>query len=99
MVKKFESPQYPESRVIQVVIRALKTSLSESARVWKLPKMTVFGWIEAYADGRIKVDEHLHHWDLPTPNGPSVIGVCRACLEERKFRISDNFRGWKPSTR
>tara|TARA_Y100000780_G_scaffold174168_1_gene159241 strand:+ start:6326 stop:6583 length:258 start_codon:yes stop_codon:yes gene_type:complete len=85
--------------VSQVVVRAVKTSLSEAARVWKVPKMTVAGWVEAYADGRLKIDEHLHHWDLASPNGPVTTGVCRACQEERKFRISDNFRGWKPNSK
>ena len=48
MVKEFKSQQYPDSRIVQVVLRAINSSLTESARVWKLPKMTVFGWVEAY---------------------------------------------------
>ena len=95
MVKEFKSQQYPDSRIVQVVLRAINSSLTESARVWKLPKMTVFGWVEAYKEGRISVYEHLHYWDLPSPNGPMVTGVCRACLEQRDFGTSESFRGWR----
>lgn len=95
MEKKFRSSQYPDTLIRKVVLRAIKTNANESATVWKLPRQTVVGWVEAHKSGRVDIESHLHHWDLPTPSGPVVRGKCRACLEERDFRTSTDFRGWK----
>ncbi len=41
-----------------------------------------------------------HHFDLPRPNGPTCIGVCRHCGEERvhlnttDIEMGPGFRSW-----
>jgi len=99
MVKEFKSPIYSQELIKKVVLRAIKTSPGASARAWGLPRDTVVTWVMAYAEGRIEIDGHKHHWVLPVPAGPWVRGTCRVCLEEKDFRTSDDFRAWRPNKR
>lgn len=33
-------------------------------------------------------DKHVHHWVIETPAGPTVLGVCKKCNEQRVFPTS-----------
>ena len=35
-----------------------------------------------------------HHWDIETPNGPTSLGVCSLCGEEKEFANSEPDSGW-----
>jgi hypothetical protein len=36
-----------------------------------------------------------HHWQIPSPNGPTSIGMCKHCGETREFRNSIPGGGWE----
>ena len=36
-----------------------------------------------------------HHWQIPSPNGPTSIGTCKNCGETREFRNSIPGGGWE----
>ena len=35
----------------------------------------------------------VHYWEVPSPNGPESLGVCRLCGEERMFPNWDEREG------
>ncbi|MBI4305503.1 MAG: hypothetical protein HY678_04210 [Chloroflexi bacterium] len=36
-----------------------------------------------------------HHWQIASPNGPTSIGTCKLCGEQREFRNSIPGGGWE----
>jgi hypothetical protein len=43
---------------------------------------------------------HAHHWRIETPNGPTSLGRCKGCGEEREFRNADTenwYVNWRSS--
>ena len=42
------------------------------------------------------VMEHAHHWIVPAPNGPSVIGTCKTCHARKKMvtHVETGMAGW-----
>ncbi|MBI2965522.1 MAG: hypothetical protein HYY34_04880 [Chloroflexi bacterium] len=36
-----------------------------------------------------------HHWQIPSPNGPTSLGTCKTCGETREFRNSIPGGGWE----
>jgi hypothetical protein len=43
--------------------------------------------------------ECIHHWKLPSPNGPTVHGVCKSCGAERDFPTSNDAVVWQDTGR
>jgi hypothetical protein len=40
------------------------------------------------------VSECCHHWLIEAPNGPTSLGTCQGCGEERAFRNSIQITSW-----
>lgn len=36
-----------------------------------------------------------HHWVIESPNGPTSLGHCRTCGEEREFKNSIQITSWE----
>ena len=41
------------------------------------------------------VSECCHHWLIEAPNGPTSLGTCQGCGEEREFRNSIQMTSWE----
>ena len=37
----------------------------------------------------------VHYWLIESPNGPTSIGTCKGCGEEREFRNSIQVSSWE----
>ena len=85
------SRSYPEAAVVAAV-RGYKAGHSQRkiAEVLGIPRTTIREWIHDYHTDRVVLPEgsHSHTWSISTPNGPTSIGICIECFEEREFRNS-----------
>jgi len=73
--------------VSQVITRISKgAGTGTTAEAWGISRRVVRSWVKAYDQGRLEILPHVHHWDIEPPDGPVSLGICRGCLEEKKFR-------------
>ena len=38
--------------------------------------------------------DHMHHWIIDQPNGPTSIGTCKSCGLTQEFKNSIQGSGW-----
>jgi hypothetical protein len=43
--------------------------------------------------------ECIHHWQLPSPNGSTVHGICKHCGAERDFPTTSDAVVWQDTSR